>query len=107
MSDLSSIGSGLNGLGGSVGPVNRLAPAAPIHNRLDHLVEPIESAAASADADRVELSDFARYLDMLRQVPDVRHSLIDRVKSQIEAGTYECDEKIDAAIENFAREENA
>ena len=87
------------------GAVNRLAPSMPIHNRLDQLVEPIESAVNGADVDRVELSDFARYLDMLRQLPEVRHTLVDRVKSQIETGTYESDDKIDAAIEHIAREE--
>ena len=106
MSDLSSIGTGMNGFSGSVGPVNRLAPTAPIHNRLDHLVETVDSpVSSSGDVDRVELSDFARYLDMLRQLPDVRQNLIDRVKSQIDAGTYETDDKIDAAIENIARDE--
>ena len=106
MSDLSSIGSGLNGFGGSVGPVNRLAPTLPLHNRLDHLVEPVESPLSTGGhVDRVELSDFARYLDMLRQLPDVRQNLIDRVKSQIESGTYETDDKIDAVIENLGRDE--
>jgi hypothetical protein len=106
MSDLSSIGLGLNGLGGSVGPVNRLSPSTPIHNRLDQLVEPLEPTASSAaDVDRVELSDFARYLDMLRQLPNIRQNLVDLVKSQIDAGTYETDDKIDAAIELIARDE--
>jgi hypothetical protein len=105
MSDLSSIGSGLNGSGGPLSPVNRLAPATPLHNRLDHLVEPIEVSIPRVEGDRVELSEFARYLDMLRQLPDVRQNLIDRVKTQIEAGTYETDDKIDAALENFMRDE--
>lgn len=105
MSDLSSIGPGPSGFGGSAGPVNRLAPSAPVHNRLDHLVEPIDAPAHVSGGDRVELSDVARYLDMLRQMPDVRQSLVDRVKSQIQSGTYETDEKIDAALENFARDE--
>lgn len=109
MSDLSSIGPGLNGFGGPASPVNRLVPATPVNNRLDHLVEPVESPLRGGgdDGDRVELSNFARYLDMLRQLPEVRQNLIDRVQSQIEAGTYETDDKIDAAIENIARDEFA
>jgi hypothetical protein len=37
-------------------------------------------------------------------LPPVRQELIDRVKSEIQAGTYESPEKIDAALDEMVRE---
>lgn len=106
MSDFSSIGSGMNGTG-SVGPINRIAPLASLSgvNRLTGTVEPLEVVIAGPDADRVELSDRARFLDMLRQLPEIRQDRIDRVKLAIDSGEYETDDKVEAAIEQWAREE--
>jgi anti-sigma28 factor (negative regulator of flagellin synthesis) len=104
MSEFSSIGTGVNGTG-SVGPLNRISPVH--HSRAGMAIEPKESAAPPVDTDRVELSDRARFLDMLRQFPDVRQDRIDRVKQAIEAGVYDSEDKIDAAILEWAREELA
>ena len=49
-------------------------------------------------SDRAEFSDAAQ---LLSRVPDVRQDLIDRVKGEIDRGTYETDEKIDKAIESL------
>jgi hypothetical protein len=49
-------------------------------------------------SDRVELSDRARYLAKLQQVPAVRQGLIDQVRARIEAGTYDTPERFDAAL---------
>ena len=77
---------------GMVGPVNqaveRLAVTAAGAPR-DGL-EPV--------GDRVELSQVARWLDRLRQLPDVRQDLIDNVRQELAAGTYETPQKLDAAI---------
>ena len=56
--------------------------------------------------DRVELSDKARYLQRLREVPPVRQELVDRIKGELESGTYETPEKfaeaLDALLDDFA-----
>ena len=104
MSDLSSIG----GVNGSVGSVTRVPSSAPVSatGRFDQLTDPaVQAASPAAEADRVELSDFARYLDQLRQLPDIRQSVIDRVRQAIDSGTYETDDKLNAAIDQWAREE--
>ncbi|MEZ6242581.1 MAG: flagellar biosynthesis anti-sigma factor FlgM [Phycisphaerales bacterium] len=54
--------------------------------------------------DRVEVSDLARYLAKLRQVPSVRQEMVDQVRQQIESGVYESPEKIEAAIDAMVRE---
>lgn len=60
---------------------------------------PADDASASTRAnDRVELSDQARLLSKLKQLPDVREGLVNSVKSQIEAGNYDTSERFDTAI---------
>ncbi len=51
--------------------------------------------------DTVDLSEQARYLDALRNSADVRTGLVQRVRGEIEAGTYESSDKFDAAVENL------
>jgi len=105
MSEISSIGPGSNG---SISPLNRLAALSgvqPAVGKATALVEPAASNPAAADADRVELSDFARFLDLLRQLPEVRQERIDQLRQAIADGSYETDEKIDVAIERLVDEE--
>ena len=58
---------------------------------------PVEPAA-SQPVDEVQISPEARLKSLLAQVPEVRQDLIDRVKAEIEAGTYETDEKLNVAL---------
>lgn len=50
--------------------------------------------------DQVELSDSARFLAKVRENP-IREDLVNTVRAQIEAGTYESDDKLDAAIDEL------
>lgn len=52
-------------------------------------------------ADSVDLSDRARLLSQLKELPDVREELIGRVRGEIAAGGYETDDKLDIAIDNL------
>jgi len=58
-------------------------------------------AAAPRSADRAEFSKAAQLLSKLAELPDVRQDLIDRVRADIAAGTYETPEKLDQAIEKL------
>ena len=62
-------------------------------------------APASAQAttraqgqDRVELSDHARHLDRLRQLPDVRQGKVEAAKAAIANGVYESPDRLRAAL---------
>lgn len=57
-----------------------------------------DTAAATRTSDRVELSDQARFLSKLKQLPEVREDLVSSVKSQIDAGNYDTDERFDTAV---------
>ena len=56
-------------------------------------------APARRGADRVEVSEMARLLGTLKQMPDVRADLVERVRGEIAAGRYETDEKLEIAID--------
>jgi flagellar biosynthesis anti-sigma factor FlgM len=94
MPDISSIGHG------PLEPVNRTSTTssfrengAPQNHRTD-----------GPQADRVELSDRARFLDRLRQFPEVRMDRIERVRQAIAEGTYETEEKLEVAIDRLVEE---
>ncbi len=61
----------------------------------------VEAPRRSID-DAVELSDRARLLARLKQLPEVREDLVARVRAEIAAGTYETPEKVDAALERLS-----
>lgn len=49
-------------------------------------------------SDEVQLSDSARYLSQLRQMPDVRETKVAQIRAAIDDGTYDSDEKVDAIL---------
>ena len=55
--------------------------------------------AAQAPADRID-----EWIEQARRLPRVRMDLIRRVRAEIEAGTYETPERIDAAIDRLLDE---
>ncbi len=87
MSDISPIGSGA---------LARIGPASV--ERQSSSVR-AEASPIRRGSDQVEVSDMAYYMSQLRSLPPVRQDLIDQVRSQVEAGTYETPQKLDAAIE--------
>lgn len=87
MMNISSV-SGSSGVG-SVGRAEprEIAPERPA------------AAPVQRGEDQLELSEASRLLARLRGLPEIRQDLVDQVRAQIEAGTYETDEKLDVAIE--------
>ena len=58
-----------------------------------------QTRSARRGADRVEVSSIARELSRMQD--PVRQDLIDRVRSEIESGTYETEARIDGAIDRL------
>ncbi len=52
-------------------------------------------------SDRVEVSDMARLLSKLNEMPEVRRELVDRVRDEIDRGKYMTDEKLELAIDGL------
>ena len=66
---------------------------------------PTESTQTPArGADTVDLSEQARYLDALRENADVRVDLVQRIRAEIAAGTYESFDKFDKAVDGLIQD---
>jgi hypothetical protein len=72
-------------------------PAAPITSG----VEKVEPPGVS---DVVEISDVARLAAKLHEIPPVRTELIERVKAELVAGTYETHERLEITVERLMEE---
>lgn len=85
----------ISSVGGSsgVGSVGRAEPREIAPERV------VAAAPVQRGEDQLELSEASRLLARLRGLPEIRQDLVDQVRAQIEAGTYETDEKLDVAIE--------
>ena len=85
--------SNINPLGGN-SPVYRATPTKPAAN-----TAPVQSKPAAA-GDRVELSNMSELMGKLK-TNDVRMDKVNEIKAQIAAGTYETDEKLQAAADKM------
>ncbi|MFI4897329.1 MAG: flagellar biosynthesis anti-sigma factor FlgM [Phycisphaerales bacterium JB059] len=84
-------------------PASRVGRASGISRRAGDEGSPA-GPARRGGVDRVEVSDAARYLAKLRDLPAVRQDLVDRVRGEIEAGVYESPEKIEKAIDELVED---
>jgi negative regulator of flagellin synthesis FlgM len=90
MSDIAIVGSGAGRLDTSAEVFSRVQSRSPGAGRTER------------PSDRVELSDRARLLNKLANLPPVRQDLIDQVKREIENGTYDTPGRLDGAIDHLA-----
>lgn len=65
---------------------------------------PASTEAHPSYTDEVQLSDSARRLDQLTSTRPVRTELVERVKAEIESGTYETPERIERAVDGLAQD---
>jgi anti-sigma28 factor (negative regulator of flagellin synthesis) len=79
----------INGVG-SNSPIQKIV-SQPIQKQL-----PVEQTKQAAGADKLELSGMSHLLATLK-TNDVRADKVATVRAQIEAGTYETPDKLDAA----------
>ncbi len=75
-------------------PVEPLSAAAPVN----------QAQGLTQAADTVEISTVARLAAKVADVPEVRAGLVERVKAEIAAGTYETPERIDLAVSRLMDE---
>ncbi len=54
---------------------------------------------------QVDEEELARLVSKAKALPAVRRELVERIRQQIQAGTYETPEKLDTAIERMLEEE--
>ena len=77
----------------------------PIQPGQPNKAAPVQPQQAPARTnDTVEISQVARLLSKVAEIPEVRAEKIASVRAQIEAGTYITPEKIDITVERLLQE---
>jgi flagellar biosynthesis anti-sigma factor FlgM len=85
--------SSVNGVNSS-NPINQVT-SQPIRKSV-----PADAAPQSRASDKVELSGMSHMMAALKQ-NDIRADKVADIKSQIQAGTYETDDKLNAAADKL------
>ena len=86
--------SGINSIGNH-NPVQKVV-SQPIHKQV-----PASAPKQMPATDKLELSGVGHLLKALKTDGDVRMDKVAHIKSQIEAGTYESEAKLDGAIDKL------
>jgi negative regulator of flagellin synthesis FlgM len=66
-----------------------------------HRAQPAQQSTSSQGADRVEISPAAQAAVQASETGRVRQDLVNHLRAQIAAGTYETPAKLDAALERM------
>ena len=82
-------------------PIGRSAAPAQTGSRTSGASSPRPAASSHQAPDRADISEAARLLSHLRELPDVRQDLVDRVRGEIEAGRYETEHKLNEAVDEI------
>lgn len=85
-----------------IAPISRTATTYTPAGRAASSSAPAPSSTRGDD--RVELSSAAQMLAKLRETPGIREDVVDRVRNEIAAGTYETDDKIDASVDALLKD---
>jgi anti-sigma28 factor (negative regulator of flagellin synthesis) len=84
-------------------PINNVGANNPIQKTTNNPISkqtPAEGAGKPSLADRVEISGVGHLLGALKS-NDIRADKVAAIRSQIEAGTYEDDKKLDVAVDRL------
>jgi negative regulator of flagellin synthesis FlgM len=60
--------------------------------------KPAEPGYSAPIQDELEISDAARLVDQVREMPEIREDRVNQIRAQIAAGTYETDDKLEMAL---------
>jgi negative regulator of flagellin synthesis FlgM len=66
--------------------------------------QPPSSAASPAVGDEVQISDAAKLIEQMQQIPDIRQDRVASIRAQIAQGAYETPERLDAAVSRLLDE---
>lgn len=75
--------------------------SAPHHTRQSQAASRLDSAQI---ADEVDISDAARLVEQVQQMPEMREDRVEAVRRQIADGAYETNDKLNVAIERLLDE---
>ncbi len=62
---------------------------------------PTPSSQPAAPTDQLDISQEADMVSRMRDIPDIRQELVSQIRSQIEAGTYETEQRLSGAVDRL------
>lgn len=89
------------------GPINPVRTVASLSHSSSSGVRRFDAADASSPSfgeDRVELSDMARLLNKMRDMPEIRQDRIADVRDAIVRGEYDSPARLNAALDKMLNE---
>lgn len=63
-----------------------------------------ERSYSASTSDQVDISPEAEFLSQVHNLPDIRADRVAELRAQISSGTYETDDKMDAALSKLLDE---
>lgn len=55
-------------------------------------------------ADQLDISQPTDFVEQVKQLPEIRAERVEQIRAEMEAGVYETDDKLDAALERLLDE---
>ncbi|MGA2031936.1 MAG: flagellar biosynthesis anti-sigma factor FlgM [Thermoguttaceae bacterium] len=86
------------------GPAQVHGPQAISAPHSARAAEPAAAAGSSPIHDEVQISDAARLVEQVQQLPDIRQDRVAAIRAQIAQGTYETPQKVSGAVEHLLDE---
>ena len=83
----------------NIAPIGRTSISSP--ERTSDVTAVPKEVVKNQGRDQVEISAAGHLLSRLDELPDVRHDLVERIRDEILAGTYESEEKLTEAIDEL------
>lgn len=77
-------------------------PVGPPH--MNRAAKPSTPSPAGPIQDELTLSDAGQMVDRVKEMPDIRQDRVNSIRAQIEAGTYETDDKLEIALNRLLDE---
>lgn len=87
----------------NVNGIHPVGPARPVEP-IRPAIGVARPAPAEGISDVVEISTIAKLASKIHELPPVRTELVERVKAEIAAGTYETPERLEVAIDRLMEE---
>jgi len=86
------------------GPGSIQGPQAVSTTQRAHAAQAAPRRPHFLEADQLDISQEADRISRTRESTEIRHDRVAEIRSQIEAGTYETPEKLDAAVDRLLDE---
>lgn len=80
------------------GPSHLHGPQSIGAPHITRATQPASRPESQPIQDELQISDAARLMENMQQIPDIRHDRVASIRAQIANGTYETADKLDVAV---------